>query len=59
MFEKRDTPVRPGADMAADAADSVKETAEAELERRHHTLMELLEMESHMQAEERVQMAID
>lgn len=59
MFAKRDTPVKPRQDDDAGAEDPIKETAEEELERRHATLMELMEMESHMQSEERIQMAID
>ena len=57
MFAKRDTPARTGDNTEVQA--EAPETVDEELERRHHTLMELMEMESHMQAEERIQMAID
>ena len=59
MFAKRDIPAKPSQDAEAGAQEPIDETADEELERRHATLMELMEMESHMQAEERIQMAID
>ncbi|MFN5940882.1 MAG: hypothetical protein ACK44C_11045, partial [Polaromonas sp.] len=59
MFAKRDTPERAGSNTEAGQEEAEKETPDQELERRHYTLMGLLEMESQMQAEERIQMAID
>lgn len=55
MFEVRASKPKPAPGEEA----APEETADEELKRRHHALMDLLEDEGERQAEERVQMAID